>query len=206
MPIPVRNEAELARVRARMAASTLLPHEQIEALRTRPATRTRPKPKPRPPRLDRPPPRWSRQYARAMSTRVIRDARLTDGAHTLAVALYAEAGANGEFVTTKLYLAARIGRSVRTIRRRLIELEALGYIEIHRPLSALGTNLGLLIVITDLMRPFFELVIPGVPGLPPTKDFFKKKPSREAGYQPRKHNQSTHSQGPCSPRAAACPS
>jgi hypothetical protein len=205
MRISVDGAAGLARFRADFAASDKLTADELLLRPPRPAPRARREPKPRPARLNRPPPRWSRSYARAMSTRVIRDDRLTDGAHTLAVELYAQAGRNGEFLTTKLYLAARIGRSVRTIRRRLIELEALGYIEVHRPLSALGTNTGLLIVVTDLMRPFFELVIPGVPGLSPTKGFFKKKPSRETGYRPRKHRQSTQTQGPCPPRAATCP-
>jgi hypothetical protein len=206
MPLPARIEAELGRFRDAFAASATLADDELLYRRPRPAPRARPEPRPRPVRLDRLPPRRSRQYAKGMSTLVIRDTRLTDGARALAVLIRAEAGKAGEFVTTKLYLANRMGCSVRTIRRRLIELEALGYIEVHRPLSALGTNLGLRIVITDLMRPFFELVIPGVTGMAPTKSFMKKKASRGAGHKPRKPGQRARRADTSQPRAATSPS
>ncbi len=205
MHLPARIEAELARFRDAFAATATLADDELLLRRPRPAPRARPEPKPRPARLDRLPPRWSRRYAKAMSTRVICDTRLTDGARALAVLIRAEAGNAGEFETTKLYLALEIGRSVRTIRRRLIELEALGYIEVDRPLSALGTNTGLLIRITDLLRAHYELVIPGVPGLGPKKNLSKKKASRGAGYRPRKHRQSAQREGPSPPREPTTP-
>jgi hypothetical protein len=199
MHLPARIEAGLARFSADFAASATLADDELLPRRPRPAPRARPEPKPRPTRLDRLPPRWSRQYARSMSTRVIRDARLTDGARALAVLIRAEAGNAGEFETTKLYLALEIGRSVRTIRRRLIELEAHGYIEVHHVTDERGVSLGLRIVVTDLLRPYYELVNPGVTGVGPKKESIKKKASRGAGYRPRKNRQGVQREGPCPP-------
>jgi hypothetical protein len=205
MHLPAKIAAELARFSDAFAASATLADDELLPRRPRPALRARPEPKPRPARLDRPPPHWSRQFMQPTSTRVIVDPRLTDGAGRLACLIRGMAGKAGVTATTKLYLAKRTGRSVSTIRRRLIELEALGYIEVERPLSARGTNTGLLIRITGLLLPYYKLVIPGVPELPPTKSLFKKKASRGAGYRPRKHRQSAQRAGPCPPRAAACP-
>jgi hypothetical protein len=175
-----RNEAELARFRARWTATETLAHDEVEALRRpRPAPRIRPEPKPRPARLNRLPPRPSRKYAKAMSASVIIDPRLTDGASRLAGLIRAEAGKAGEFNTTKLYLALAIERSTRTIRRRLIELETLGYIKVHHVTDDRGVSLGLRIVVTDLLRPYYEKAKPGGVTAPPSiKSFFKQTHSR----------------------------
>lgn len=89
----------------------------------------------RPKRLSAPPVDASRQYHQAGSTSYIRDVGLGDGARRLAALLLALAG-KGTVIDrgtrggslTKGKLAARLGRSRRTVQRYLRELEERGYI------------------------------------------------------------------------------
>lgn len=131
--------AALARLRAKQTAT---PEEQwaraearhIKAERARAAQRTGQRAR-RPKRLSAPPVEASRQYHQAGSTSYIRDVGLGDGARRLVALLLALAG-KGTVIDrgtrggplTKGKLAARLGRSRRTVQRYLRELEERGYI------------------------------------------------------------------------------
>jgi hypothetical protein len=164
---------------ARLAASASLP---VEQLRLTPLRR-RPGP-PRPlPRQDRPAPSPSRQFLRAMSTRVARDRRLSPGATRLAVLLVAVAGKGGHVDLTRGYLSARLGVSGRTVARLLAQLRACGYIATRQTIGAHGETTGLRVALLDPLLPYWEADQPpagqGVTELAGQQGVFNKEESKK---------------------------
>jgi hypothetical protein len=143
--------AALDRFSARMAASASLPAEQITWKRTRPIKPAKPGT-----RSTRPPPRPSRQYARAISTELVRDQRLTQGARNLGVLLRACCGRDGDGRSTRPYLAAQLGVTVRSVARWLAELRSFGYVVADRATDHTGRTAGLYVIILDPMLPSWE--------------------------------------------------
>ena len=116
---------------------------------------SRPKAAPRP-RQSRSAPNQSRQYAGEMATTAARDDRLTPNAKALLQVIRARCGNSRSTRTTKATLAAVMARSMRTIRRYLGDLEALGYIVTETARNGRGLHLGLALTITEKVLPFFE--------------------------------------------------
>lgn len=107
------------------------------------------------PRYDRPAPNASRQYANSMATTAARDDRLTPNAKALLQVLRARCGNGRTTQMAKATLATVMSRSVRTIRRYLIDLEHFGYITLQIRKTAHGLHTGLIITITEQVLPFF---------------------------------------------------
>ena len=109
-----------------------------------------------PPRHARPAPRDSRQYSGAMATTAARDDRLTPHAKAFLQVLRARCGKTRETAITKGTMGAVMARSARTIRRYLVDLLRLGYIELETRRNARGLHTGLVVRITDKVLPFYE--------------------------------------------------
>lgn len=108
------------------------------------------------PRHSRPAPNESRQYAGDMATTAARDDRLTPNAKAFLQVLRARCGKGRETTITKGTAANIMARSMRTIRRYLVDLVRFGYIELETRANARGLHLGLTVRITDLVAPFYE--------------------------------------------------
>lgn len=110
---------------------------------------------PAPARHRRPAPHASRQYAQASATTAARDDRLTPNAKALLQVITARCGKGRETATTKTTLASIMRRAGRTIARYLRDLECFGYIKTKIRAGIGGLHTGLVIEITDRVRPFY---------------------------------------------------
>jgi hypothetical protein len=144
MQLSAQAAAGLERFRAAFAASAYLPDEEL-----RPGKRNLAQPcaTSRQPRARdaRPAPALSRQHLRDMSTRPLRDQRLSNGAARLAGFLVALGGHWRWCEITRARLAGVFGVSRRTIARWLQELREHGYIATSHTLTARGATAGLLV-------------------------------------------------------------
>ena len=116
------------------------------------------------PREKEPPPKLSRQYARATSTLVLRDQRLTPNAARLAGMIVAIAGQRGWFETTRARLGAAIGLRPRTVTRLLAGLQRYGYITMERTKTRTGAHAGLRIIVMPRLMPFYVFENQAWPG------------------------------------------
>jgi Helix-turn-helix domain len=145
--------ADLAGVRARMAAARQMTEEQRDQLwqdleqRHLAAARARAArllgqrtPKPRR-RAQATAPAASRQFA-TVSTTASRDERLSMGARNLLTIIVAECGRTGERLLSNSYLGQRVGRSARQVQRYVAELVALGYVETWPQWNSRGAQTG----------------------------------------------------------------
>jgi len=98
----------------------------------------------------------SDQYAPNMATTAARDDRLTPQAKALLVVLHARCAQSGQTDTTKGTLANIMGRSARSIQRYVAELVRFGYIEARTRRNGKGLYIGLLVVVSALVRPAYE--------------------------------------------------
>lgn len=158
-------EGELLAFRARLEATKNMSEEELlRSLRAKQARQQQqaaaqagPRPERRPPaREARPAPEPSRQYAKGIATAVARDHRLTKGAGDLAILLVALAGRDGFVDLTKGHLAARLGRSERTIQRWLGDLRELGYIGTLQLVNGRGATTGLRIWLLPRLLPYWQ--------------------------------------------------
>ncbi|MDY8111088.1 helix-turn-helix domain-containing protein [Fulvimarina sp. 2208YS6-2-32] len=108
------------------------------------------------PRHERPSPNQSRQYAQPMATTAARDDRLTPNAKAFLQVLKARCGKGRETNITKGTAGNIMSRSVRTIRRYLVDLVRFGYVELEILRNNQGMHLGLTVKLTELVTPFFE--------------------------------------------------
>lgn len=145
----------IAEAQRRSAALDAPPPPELELTAPSVPRQTRPSAPPRP-RHDRPAPRPSRQYAQAMATTAARDDRLTPQAKAFLQFITARCGKGRETTLTKGTAGNVMSRSPRTIRRYLVDLIRFGYIEAETRTSARGMHTGLVVRITDLVRPFYE--------------------------------------------------
>ncbi|WP_019998621.1 helix-turn-helix domain-containing protein [Aureimonas ureilytica] len=111
-----------------------------------------------PARYERPAPQDSRQYAQSMATTGARDDRLTPNAKAFLQVLRARCGKGRETTITKGTAGNIMSRSPRTIRRYLVDLVRFGYIELKIRCNARGLHLGLTVILTERVLPFFEEV------------------------------------------------
>lgn len=108
------------------------------------------------PRHTRPAPNESRQYAGDMATTAARDDRLTPNAKAFLQVLRARCGKGHETTITKGTAGNIMARSTRTIRRYLVDLVRFGYVQIAIRRNGRGMHLGLVVTITEKVRPFYE--------------------------------------------------
>lgn len=108
------------------------------------------------PRHDRPAPNESRQYAGSMATTAARDDRLTPNAKAFLQVLRARCGKGGETTITKGTAGSIMARSTRTIRRYLVDLVRFGYLALEIRRDGRGMHLGLIVTLTDQVKPFYE--------------------------------------------------
>jgi len=180
MVLSARLEAGLARFRAAFAATASLTAEVMAA----PSRRQAAKPSGRRQRSRdaMSPPLPSRQYMRTISTRLLRDRRLTPNAVRLAGLIVALAGRRGDVDTTKRRLGAALGLCARTIGRLLTELRRYGYVATERLVNAIGGDAGLRILPLDALLPYFAQGIEGRTNeTPPLRTLFQESPSRGKG-------------------------
>lgn len=114
------------------------------------------KPKETRPLAQRPSPNDSRQYTPAMATTAARDDRLTPNAKALLQVLRARCGKTRETTITTGTAGNIMSRSTRTIRRYLTQLVRWGYVETKVRMNRNGMHIGLTIIVTDLVAPFYE--------------------------------------------------
>lgn len=145
----------LAEAQRRSAALDAPPPAELELTAPPEPRRPRQSAPPRP-RHDRPAPRPTRQYAQPMATTAARDDRLTPQAKAFLQVLVARCGKGRETTITKGTAGNVMARSTRTIRRYLKDLEAFGYIKTRTRTNGRGLHTGLVVRITDLVRPFYE--------------------------------------------------
>ena len=108
------------------------------------------------PRHTRPSPNDSRQYAGDMATTAARDDRLTPNAKAFLQVLRARCGKGSETEITKGTAGNIMSRSTRTIRRYLVDLVRFGYVQLAIRRDHRGMHLGLVVTITEKVRPFYE--------------------------------------------------
>lgn len=108
------------------------------------------------PRADRPPPRPSRQWARAMDTTLARDARLTPLARVLAQVVVAEIGDRGKRLLPNAYLARVLRISERHVKRLLAQLKRHGYLAAWTVSRPGGKTLGRCVALMPALRPFWH--------------------------------------------------
>src|SRR5512143_3902922 len=146
-------EEEAAERAARAAIDGMQPRcerrqRALDAYRAKARTRR--------PRMDRPPPKDSRQYAPAMATTAVRDERLVMGARACLQLIRALIGRAASRLITKAVLARALGVSIRTIQRYLSAARALGYITTRAVFDATGRQIGQRISITEKLRPYWD--------------------------------------------------
>lgn len=110
---------------------------------------------PEPARWQRQAPKASRQYANAMATTAARDDRLTPQAKALLQVILARCGKGTTTTTCKTTLASIMSRHVRSVQRYIAELIKFGYITAETRRGPSGLYTGLVISITQAVRPFF---------------------------------------------------
>src|SRR5512144_1722084 len=147
------DEEEAAERAARAAIEAMQPRSErrqraLDAYRAKARTRR--------PRMDRPAPKDSRQYAPAMATTAVRDQRLVMGARACLQLIRALIGRAASRLITKAVLARALGVSIRTIQRYLSAARALGYITTMAVFDAAGRQIGQRISITEKLRPYWE--------------------------------------------------
>lgn len=108
------------------------------------------------PRHKRPAPNQSRQYSGDMATTAARDDRLTPNAKAFLQVLRARCGKGYETTITKGTAGNLMARSTRTIRRYLVDLVRFGYVQLAIRRDHRGMHLGLIVTITEKVRPFYE--------------------------------------------------
>lgn len=108
------------------------------------------------PRHTRAAPNESRQYAGDMATTAARDDRLTPNAKAFLQVLRARCGKGSETTITKGTAGNIMARSTRTIRRYLVDLVRFGYVQLAIRRNGHGMHLGLVVTITEKVRPFYE--------------------------------------------------
>ncbi|MCM2506079.1 helix-turn-helix domain-containing protein [Aureimonas altamirensis] len=108
------------------------------------------------PRHTRPSPNDSRQYAGDMATTAARDDRLTPNAKAFLQVIRARCGKGSETEITKGTAGNIMSRSTRTIRRYLVDLVRFGYVQLTIKRNHRGMHLGLVVTITEKVRPFYE--------------------------------------------------
>jgi len=108
------------------------------------------------PRADRPPPRPSRQWARAMDTTLARDPRLTPLARVLAQVVVAEVGDRGKRLLPNAYLARVLRISERHVKRLLAQLKRYGYVAAWTVARPGGKTLGRCVALMPALRPFWH--------------------------------------------------
>ncbi|WP_244493594.1 helix-turn-helix domain-containing protein [Aureimonas sp. N4] len=108
------------------------------------------------PRHTRAAPNESRQYAGDMATTAARDDRLTPNAKAFLQVLRARCGKGHETTITKGTAGNIMARSTRTIRRYLVDLVRFGYVQLAIQRNGRGMHLGLIVTITEKVRPFYE--------------------------------------------------
>lgn len=102
-----------------------------------------------------PAPRQTRQYGRDYGTEHLRDSRLTPNARNLLGLIRARCGDGIQTAFTKGTMANCLGVSVRSIQRYMQELVRFGYVvaDIRRGWG--GLHIGLIVKITEKVRPFY---------------------------------------------------
>jgi hypothetical protein len=158
---------------ARFAESATMSPEQLRL-----PLRRQPRSMPRQGRLE---PAPSRQFVRAMATKVARDRRLAPRAAALATLIVAIAGRAGRVDVTRGYFAAKLGASERTVARLLAQLRACGYVRTVQTIGQYGETTGLRIQLLDALLPYWEAepVEVGVTNVTPLQESFHKQVSEE---------------------------
>lgn len=110
---------------------------------------------PEPERFANHAPPETRQYGGDYSTEAARDTRLSMGAKALLQVIRARCGKGFQTSFTKGTMANMIGRSTRTIQRYLAELERFEYIKTTIRRGWGGLHSGLIVMITEKVRPFY---------------------------------------------------
>lgn len=111
---------------------------------------------PAPHRHDRPAPRKSKQFAKAMATEAARDDRLTPQSKALLQVIVARTGGERSTDTTKATLGIVMNRCPRSIQRYLAELVKFGYLRTQTIKSRLtGFYIGLRIWVMNKTLPYF---------------------------------------------------
>ena len=110
------------------------------------------------PRRARPAPDNSRQWCRPMATQAARDDRLTPNAKALLQVIVAEIGDHGQRMLATAYLAKRVKRSARQVRRYLAQLRDRGYIHTKTVQGErTGLDIGKVVtVVATAVRPFWH--------------------------------------------------
>ncbi len=156
MQLSAQAAAGLDRFRAAFAASAHLPDEELRSgwrsLAQSRAILRQPRA-----RDVRSAPKLSRQYLRDMSTRPLRDQRLSNGAARLAGFLVALGGRWRSCETTRARLAGVFGVCRRTIARWLQELREHGYIATSHIMTARGATAGLLVRLLPSLLAYYVL-------------------------------------------------
>jgi hypothetical protein len=143
-------EASLSAFKARLAATADL-STKPPFVNTTPRCVNAARPLPRTQRVE---PRRSRQYTQRMATTAVRDQRLTMGARNLATLISAVTGKGISAATTRGYLAAQLGVTVRSIARYLVELRAYGYIVTDHVNAPNGKTLSLHVEVCEPLLPY----------------------------------------------------
>jgi hypothetical protein len=108
-----------------------------------------------PSRFANPPPLETRQYGTDYSTEAARDTRLSMGAKALLQIIRARCGKGHKTAFTKATIGNMIGRSARTVQRYVAELQRFGYIKTEIRRGWGGLHSGLIVWITEKVRPFY---------------------------------------------------
>lgn len=108
-----------------------------------------------PSRFANSPPPETRQYGTDYSTEAARDTRLSMGAKALLQIIRARCGKGHKTAFTKATIGNMIGRSARTVQRYVAELQRFGYIKTETRRGWGGLHSGLIVWITEKVRPFY---------------------------------------------------
>lgn len=111
---------------------------------------------PAPARWARSAPRSTGQFSRPIDMTAHHDDRLTPMSRLILHEIRARMGRGSSWSTCKATLGRIMRRSPRTVQRSLKELEAFGYIVKQIRTGAKGMHTGLVLWITEAVRPFYE--------------------------------------------------